>query len=105
MAKRITDVDKEIGAHIKAIRTSAGLSQSALGERLDVTFQQVQKYEKGINRISVAAFISICLTLDIKPMDILGEYFGDASATKMSPLVAEVIELRTRLSQIKSIAA
>lgn len=75
MAKRITDVDKEIGATIKAIRRTNGLSQSALAEKLGVTFQQVQKYEKGTNRVSVASLITICKVLDIPPSAVIGPFF------------------------------
>lgn len=75
MAKRLTDVDKEIGATIKAIRRTNGLSQSALAEKLGVTFQQVQKYEKGTNRVSVASLITICKVLDISPSAVIGSFF------------------------------
>ena len=44
--------DKKLGEKIRTRRTAAGMSQSQLGEVLGVTFQQVQKYEKGVNRVS-----------------------------------------------------
>ncbi len=46
-------------------RTLIGMSQEKLGERLDVTFQQVQKYEKGSNRISASRLFEISLILDV----------------------------------------
>ncbi|MRX32782.1 helix-turn-helix transcriptional regulator [Aminobacter sp. MDW-2] len=46
------DIDKIVGANIRRIRNVIGMSQQALGDALGVTFQQVQKYEKGTNRIS-----------------------------------------------------
>jgi transcriptional regulator with XRE-family HTH domain len=49
--KKPSPRDEEIGRRIRARRTSLGMSQTTLGEKLGVTFQQVQKYEKGINRI------------------------------------------------------
>nr|WP_255684166.1 MULTISPECIES: helix-turn-helix transcriptional regulator [unclassified Xanthobacter] len=42
-----------IGARLRAERTRAGISQQRLGARLGVTFQQIQKYESGANRISL----------------------------------------------------
>jgi transcriptional regulator with XRE-family HTH domain len=50
---RMTDAQAyiDIGDRIKAARMQAGLSQTDLGERLGVTFQQIQKYEKGRNRV------------------------------------------------------
>lgn len=44
-------VDVYVGARLKTKRTAQGLSQSEIGRYLGVTFQQVQKYEKGVNRI------------------------------------------------------
>jgi len=44
--------DIEIGRKIRALRLERGLSQSGLAEGIDLTFQQVQKYEKGTNRVS-----------------------------------------------------
>jgi len=45
-------VDVEVGRRIRAYRQSAGLSQTELGNALNLTFQQVQKYEKGLNRVA-----------------------------------------------------
>src|SRR5829696_2008438 len=44
-------VDVEVGQRIKVLRNDAGISQTALAEELGATFQQVQKYEKGVNRV------------------------------------------------------
>jgi transcriptional regulator with XRE-family HTH domain len=104
MAKRLTDIDMEIGARIKAFRKTNRLNQTELGEKLGVTFQQVQKYEKGTNRVSVSAFITICKTLGIEPMDVIGTYFDD-KPTKASTLATEVTSLREKLSLIKNLAA
>ena len=45
--KSPTDIDREIGKRLRALREEAGMSQTALGERSGITFQQVQKYENG----------------------------------------------------------
>jgi transcriptional regulator with XRE-family HTH domain len=47
-------VDKAVGARLRMQRLSLGMSQEKLANALDVTFQQVQKYEKGTNRISAS---------------------------------------------------
>ena len=44
--------DSEIGKRVRALRLQRGMTQVKLGARLDVTFQQIQKYENGANRIS-----------------------------------------------------
>lgn len=46
------DINIKVGQRIKSIRKANGLTQTDLGDKLGVTFQQVQKYEKGSNRIS-----------------------------------------------------
>lgn len=54
---RTKEYDVVIGQNIKNIRTRVGLTQESLGESLGITFQQIQKYEKGANRVSAAALI------------------------------------------------
>ena len=54
--KRTNAVDRVIGARVRARRASLGMSQERLGEALGITFQQVQKYERGANRISASRF-------------------------------------------------
>ena len=49
--KLATEADREIGSRIAAVRAAQGLSQTTLGHAIGVSFQQVQKYEKGRNRI------------------------------------------------------
>jgi transcriptional regulator with XRE-family HTH domain len=58
-------VDKVIGANIRRARTERGLSQTALGQLLRVTFQQVQKYEAGTNSVACARVPSLCDALGI----------------------------------------
>jgi len=51
---RATQYDVHVGALLRAQRIQLGMSQESVAEKLDVTFQQIQKYEKGLNRVSVA---------------------------------------------------
>lgn len=44
--------DAEVGRRVRSLRIQRGMSQTALGDSLDLTFQQIQKYENGTNRIS-----------------------------------------------------
>ncbi|MDR1375769.1 MAG: helix-turn-helix domain-containing protein [Holosporaceae bacterium] len=59
------DLDFYIGSKVKSRRSALGISQDKLGSYLGVTFQQVQKYEKGVNRISASALYSIASALSI----------------------------------------
>ena len=59
------DIDTLIGAKIRRYRTEAGISQMELGQASAITFQQVQKYEKGTNRVTVARLAQIAATLGV----------------------------------------
>ena len=63
-------VDIQVGKTIRAYRIVAGLSQTELAEKLGVTFQQVQKYEKGVNRVGAGRLSRIAkvLTIDISTL-------------------------------------
>ena len=50
--KQPTDIDRYVGMQVRAARRELKLTQDALGKLLNITFQQVQKYERGVNRIS-----------------------------------------------------
>ena len=47
-------IEKQIGEKIRKIRKKQGISQMALAEKVGLSFQQIQKYEKGISKISVS---------------------------------------------------
>src|ERR1700744_3550360 len=60
MAKRAPQpVDVLVGQNIRICRLQKGLSQTELGERIGVTFQQIQKYEKGANRVGARRLTQI----------------------------------------------
>jgi transcriptional regulator with XRE-family HTH domain len=66
MKKSTSSIDKEIGTRVRMRRISIGMSQEKLGEMLGLTFQQVQKYEKGMNRISVGRLVDIAKILGVE---------------------------------------
>jgi transcriptional regulator with XRE-family HTH domain len=68
--KTAKPVDVTIGLNVRRIRILRGVSQKALGVALGITFQQVQKYEKGHNRISGSAMTGICQALNCSIMDL-----------------------------------
>src|ERR1700752_2734246 len=63
--KRPDPVDIEVGHRIRIERLARGLSQTALANQLGVTFQQVQKYEKGVNRVGAGRLTKIADVLDV----------------------------------------
>lgn len=95
-------VDSVVGGKIKARRIALKKSQSELAAAIGVTFQQIQKYERGLNRISLSRLIAICEALNVKP-----EFFiGDSTAHKNSreieffSMSADAIQLVQSYSKI-----
>jgi transcriptional regulator with XRE-family HTH domain len=70
--KRPDPVDIEVGHRIRIERLARGLSQTALANQLGVTFQQVQKYEKGVNRVGAGRLTKIAEVLGIE----VSTFFG-----------------------------
>ncbi|MDF7674083.1 helix-turn-helix transcriptional regulator [Acetobacteraceae bacterium ESL0709] len=60
-----TSVDVHVGNRIRLIRILRGLSQSRLAESLGITFQQIQKYERGANRVGASRLYEIARVLDV----------------------------------------
>jgi DNA-binding XRE family transcriptional regulator len=58
-------VDEYIVARMRERRLALELSQDQIGKELGVSFQQIQKYEKGINRVSAARLFDICKALNV----------------------------------------
>ncbi len=59
-------IDAHVGERVRLRRTLMGLSQEALGDELNLSFQQVQKYERGTNRISASRLYEISRILDVQ---------------------------------------
>lgn len=98
-----SSVDRKLGERVRARRLEIGMSQETLAERLGVTFQQVQKYEKGINRIAasrlwdIAAAVELPLTRFFEGMPRPGHRLAagesDATAALATPGAAELVQL------------
>jgi transcriptional regulator with XRE-family HTH domain len=58
-------IDRRLGQRVRTRRLEIGMSQEKLAETLGVTFQQVQKYEKGVNRIAASRLFDISGALDM----------------------------------------
>ena len=66
-------IDIAVGARVREMRTARGLSQEFVADRLGVTFQQVQKYEKGTNRIAASHLFRLSRLMQVK----VGDFFAD----------------------------
>src|SRR5690349_3067599 len=65
MADQPNPIDVEVGRRLKRRRTLLGISQERLGELLGISYQQIQKYERGTNRIGSSRLYDICRILDV----------------------------------------
>ncbi len=82
-------IDVHVGAQVRARRILLGLSQEKLAEGLGITFQQVQKYERGSNRVSASRLYNIAQLLDV-PIT----FFFEGIEDKKSPGLKEAFTLK-----------
>lgn len=73
MSRTSEAIDAEVGARIRLRRRLLGLTQGQLAEALGITFQQVQKYERGTNRVSASMLVRIGRRLDTTVAALVGE--------------------------------
>ncbi|MFV0256137.1 helix-turn-helix domain-containing protein [Candidatus Liberibacter solanacearum] len=83
--KKPNPVDINVGKRIRLRRTILGMSQEKLGDSLGITFQQVQKYEKGVNRVGASRLQNISRALDIP----ISFFFDDPPAVCSGALSEE----------------
>jgi transcriptional regulator with XRE-family HTH domain len=81
-ARRANTMDTHVGSRVRLRRMLLGMSQEKLGEHLGLTFQQVQKYEKGINRIGASRLYELAQVLGV-PVQF---FYDDAPAQAQAGL-------------------
>jgi transcriptional regulator with XRE-family HTH domain len=95
-------IDVEVGARLHIRRKSLGLSQSDLADALGLTFQRIQKYERGANRVSASMLVKTAAKLNTSVGELIGEKDQDHQGTDVyqklaSPGALELIEAYTKL--------
>lgn len=90
--------DKIIGAQLRKLRQLAGLSQVALASQCGITFQQLQKYEKGINRLTITRLLDIATALKVSPEKFYQELAGKEDKQLLSPLDMKLVKAFQKLS-------
>jgi len=78
--KLITDDDRVVGKRLRLRRIEEKMSQETLGDKLGLTFQQIQKYEKGVNRVPAARLKKMAEILDC-PVSFFYDLDEEARAT------------------------
>jgi transcriptional regulator with XRE-family HTH domain len=91
--KRSSPHDHEIGRRIKLRRLEIGMSQESLGQGLALTFQQVQKYEKGVNRVSSGRLQQIAKILNV-PVTFFFSDLGGTGNTAIPAMLDSAYSLR-----------
>jgi len=86
MPKRVEAVDVQVGQRVRAFRLARGMSQTALAEKVGVTFQQIQKYEKGINRIGSSRLKRVANVLGVGIASLFAEEGSASERTGRDPL-------------------
>ena len=76
-SRKLDPLDILVGKRIRTQRLHRKMSQSELGKRLGITFQQIQKYESGVNRVGAGRLQTIAKVFDL-PVNV---FFGEDSAT------------------------
>ena len=81
-------IDVAVGLRLRTLRKSRGLSQDQLGRSLGITFQQIQKYERGTNRVSASMLVRAARFLGVAPTALLPE---EGDPTPRSPAVLSLL--------------
>jgi transcriptional regulator with XRE-family HTH domain len=83
---RPSPIDVHVGSRIRLRRTLMGMSQERLGESLGLTFQQVQKYERGVNRVGASRLYDLSRVLDVP----ISFFFDDMPDPRAGGVIAGV---------------
>ncbi|MFN3609055.1 MAG: helix-turn-helix domain-containing protein [Hyphomonas sp.] len=112
-SKLPSDIDRIVGQNIHRQRRKLKLTQEKLGELLGLTFQQVQKYEKGVNRVSAGRLFEIAGVLEV-PVEFFfegadnalpreaPEFAEDGDDTQLTVLSDEILQLIDAFQKIES---
>jgi transcriptional regulator with XRE-family HTH domain len=87
--KKPNSMDLHVGSRVRLRRMMMGMSQEKLGEQMSLTFQQIQKYERGINRISASRLFELSRVLQVPIQFFFDEIADNGNGCASSPGFAE----------------
>ena len=95
-------VDIAVGEMIRALRFKNNMTQSDLSQALSISFQQIQKYETGKNRVSASMLAKIAATFNVP----IGHFFGDSPLTPFEAdrQISELLDRFEKMSDRKKMA-
>ncbi len=103
--RKAAALDAAIGRRLRVLRNERQMSQAALADAVGITFQQIQKYEKGANRISCSTLIEIAAVLSVPVTDflpterrrsVLDELGGNADDDLVGPMLQAFTSVRSK---------
>jgi transcriptional regulator with XRE-family HTH domain len=89
-ARGPTNIDQHVGARLRLRRSMLEMSQSELGSKLGVTFQQVQKYERGANRIGASRLFNVARVMEV-PVAYFFEGLDESGSSQLKDEDSEVL--------------
>ena len=98
-------VDAHVGLRVRGRRIVLGISQTKLADALGVTFQQVQKYEKGVNRIAPSRLAAIANLFEVPIPFFFENGPHDRAATAPPDLATQLSASRTGVRMVKAFSA
>lgn len=97
--RQSTEVDRFVGARIRARRKQLGLTQAQLGAAVDLSFKQIRKYEHGENRVSASKLLHLATALDVAV-----DYFFDGLDGREDALSTQHLEGEALAKEFQGIA-
>jgi transcriptional regulator with XRE-family HTH domain len=99
----VKPVDEYVGHRVRLRRQEINITQAALAASIGVTFQQVQKYEKGANRISASTLVAIATALGVAPGDLIDNAPGSLKVSKPSEGLALLASTQGGVDVLRSL--
>ena len=99
-ARRADKRDAEVGMRVRSRRLECRMSQTDLADKIGITFQQVQKYEKGVNRIGAGRLQRIAEILGVP----VSEFFATSASTPSAGNLYELVDTASALRLLRAYA-
>ena len=95
-------VDAHVGRRVKRRRNLLDMSQSALADKIGLTFQQIQKYERGTNRISASRLFELSQVLDVPVSFFFDDMPEEIASTRPAPTPDDPMAKREVLDMVRA---
>lgn len=89
LSEAVKAIDRHVGMRLRLLRLNHKMSQTELGDKVGVTFQQIQKYERGANRIGASRLWKLCEIFQAEP-NFFFDGLGDENKSTSNPLAEDI---------------